>query len=55
MTGQTGQLVPFTSLSRRRHVSSANMPRVVKWLNCTVFFLETAAVWHLASRLEFFD
>jgi len=37
------------------HLSSANMPRTVKWLNCTVFFLETAAVWHLAGKLGFFD
>ena len=42
------------SVAAVSHVSSANMPRIVKWLNCTVFFLETAAVWHLAGRLGFF-
>jgi len=36
------------------HLSSANMTRIVKWLNCTVFFLETAAVWHLTGKLGFF-
>ena len=43
------------SVAAVSHVSSANMPRIVKWLKCTVFFLETAAVWHLAGKFGFFD
>ena len=43
------------SVAAVSHVSSANMPRIVKWLNCTVFFLETAAVWHSTGRLGFFE
>ena len=44
------------SVAAVSHLSSANMPRIVmKWLNCTIFFLETAAVWHLAGKLGFFD
>ena len=54
LIGQTEQLVPvIRSVAVVSHLSSANMPRIVKWLNCTVFFLETAAVWHLAGKLGF--